>query len=211
MAPDQRTAVWQQWRDHTARLTGVDRVQFGSLRASQIAALHAPTTARTLSQRYLLPLELLDIRLAQKLADERFPNSVHIRRLNDDGSERSTQDVDRLPVESATADVFSFLTPYQAGPWIHETTLDTWSDTTGDIEIPVLDDGSMVFPGDLTSLDHDVCRQLAADAIDFRSPPAGSGGSPYGQRRRRAHAAITPDRHSHLTSDVRASWFDGRK
>lgn len=36
------------------------------------------------------------------------------------------------------------------------------------IEIPVLDDGSMVFSSDLTPVDGDARQQLAADAIDFQ-------------------------------------------
>ena len=168
LAPDNHTAIWQQWREHTTRLLDVDLVHFGSLPASQIAALHEPAIARILSQRYLLPLDMLDIRLAQKLADERFPSGVHARRLNHDGAERWTQTIERLPVETATRDAFSFLTPYPAGPWIHETTRDFWLDAADDLEIPVLDDGSLVLSNEVTSLDDEARRELAANAVEFQ-------------------------------------------
>ena len=71
-------------------------------------------------------------------------------------------------METAKRDAFSFLTPYPAGPWIHETTRDFWLDAPGDLEIPVLDDGSLVLSNDLTSLDDEARRELATNAVEFQ-------------------------------------------
>ncbi len=152
LAPDGHTAIWQQWHEHTARLAGVKLVHFGSLPASQVAALHEPATARLLSQRYLLPPGLIDSRLAQRILDDRFPNGARMTRLNSDGTENYVQHIERLPVVSANENEFSFRTPYPAGPHEHTAALANWSRAASDIAIFDPEGGSRVFSADLSSL-----------------------------------------------------------
>ena len=166
LAPDGHTAIWQQWHEHTARLAGLELIQFGSLPASRVAALHEPTTARLLSQRYMLSLGLLDIRLAQRIVDDRFPDGVRMTRLNADGSERYVQHIDRLPIVSANRDEFSFWTPYPAGPVEHTTTLVAWCRGSSDITIVDPEDGSRVFSPDLSPLGEADRQELTRLAID---------------------------------------------
>ncbi|MCB9382881.1 MAG: hypothetical protein H6513_19515 [Acidimicrobiaceae bacterium] len=160
LAPDSHTTIWQQWHEHTARLAGVNLLQFRSLPASMVAALHEPATARLLCRRYMLPLDVLNISLAQRVVDERFPNGVLMTRLNSDGTERYTQRIERLPVVSATEDAFSFWTPYPAGPFVHRTHHADWTDTTGDVTIPDPEDGSRVFSAELSALTDGEQREL---------------------------------------------------
>ena len=79
MAPDDHTAIWEQWHRHVALLSAVDDISFADLPASHVAALHEPTQARTLSERYLLPLDPLEVALRATLRRCTFPrrSSTH--------------------------------------------------------------------------------------------------------------------------------------
>ena len=89
-------------------------------------------------------------------------------RLNADGSERYVQQIDRLPIVSATKDEFSFWTPYPAGPVEHRTAVATWSNGKSDITIVDPEDGSRVFSPDLSPVADADRQELTRLAIDSR-------------------------------------------
>ena len=134
-------------------------------RRPRVAALHEPTQARTLSERYLLPLDTLEARLAQRLVDARFPDGAAHIRLNGDGTLNYVQHMERLPVILADDDHIEFTTWYPAGPLTHHTPRSIWDHGTGDITIPDPDgDGSRILSGDHTMLTDDEQERLPAHA-----------------------------------------------
>lgn len=165
MAPDDHTAIWEQWHRHIALLSQYDNLSFADLPASHIAALHEPTQARTLSARYLLPIDALEVRMAQRLIDTRFPAGAALIRLNHDDTINYVQSIERLPVVQADTDQIVFLTPYPAGPFVHHTLRSEWENDTGDLTIPAPDgQGSRIITADHTALTESDQQQLPADA-----------------------------------------------
>ena len=168
MAPDDHTAIWEQWHRHIATLTGVNGIRFAALPASQIAPLHEPDTARALSQRYLLPPRLVELRLAQHHADQRFPNGVALCRLYPDGSLNYLQPIERLIVTETTAEHVYVQTPYPAGPFIHEVPVDQWLQT-GNLTIRDPEHGSRILSPDLSTLSEISQHELPALAAAERA------------------------------------------
>jgi hypothetical protein len=173
MAPDDHITIWEQWHRHTALLSRYDQVRFGDLPASHVAALHEPAQARTLSARYLLPLDTLEVRIAQRLVDERFPHGAAFIWLNHDGTVNLVQNVERLPVVHADNDHIVFTTYYLGEPLTHHTPRSTWEHDTGDITIPdPHGDGVRTLTADHSSLTDIEQQQLPgyAQRSQQRSP-----------------------------------------
>ena len=169
MAPDAHTTIWEQWHRHTNLLSQYDDITFADLPASQVAALHPPDQARGLSTRYLFPIDLLDIRLAQRVLDQRFPGGAALTRLNNDGSVNYVQNLERLPVVAADETHITFSTYYPAGPFIHQTPRSAWTDETGDIVIPDPEgDGSRIISDDLSPRSGFEREHTPSDAADSR-------------------------------------------
>jgi hypothetical protein len=169
MAPDAHTTIWEQWQRHTNLLSQYDGITFADLPASQIAAFHPPDRARELSTRYLLPLDVLDIRLAQRLLDRRFPSGAALTRLNGDGSVNYVQNLERLPVLEADENHIAFTTYYPAGPFMHQTPRTSWAGATGDIMIPDPDGvGSRIISDDLSPLNSFEREHTPSDAARSR-------------------------------------------
>ena len=163
MAPDAHTAIWTQWHRHVAFLSAFDGVGFGDLLGSHVAALHEADLARVLSERYLLPLDHLDIRLAQRVVDARFPDGAALVRLENDGTVSYVQALARIPVIAVTGDEIVFETEYPAGPFVHHVTRAAWADHDAPLVIPDPDgDGSRVITSDLSDYNlNDVDRTVA--------------------------------------------------
>ena len=151
MAPDDHTAIWEQWHRHVGFVSAFEGVRFADLPASHVAALHDPDQARALSSRYLLSLDHLEIKLAQRLVDDHFPTGAALVRLNTNRSIRYVQTLARLPVVSTTADEINFTTYYPAGRFVHRTPRATWTPDNPTLTIPDPDgDGSRVITSDLS-------------------------------------------------------------
>lgn len=160
MAPDGHQTIWEQWERHIAALGGVEAVRFGALPASRVAALHGPVDARVLTARYELPADLLEVRLAQRVVDARFPDGAFLHRQHLDGDGYS-QELRRLVVIAADPKTITFATDYPAGPFIHHTRRSVWEHTTGPITIAdPAKNGSRTITPDLTELDPDDQRNL---------------------------------------------------
>jgi hypothetical protein len=154
VAPDDHAAIWEQWHRHTRYLAMYDDITFNDLPASRVAALHDPALAAELCERYLLPAELLAIRRAQRLLDDRFPNGLALVRLETDGSVRYIQALDRLPVRSVSEGHVTFETEYPAGPFSHRVSLASLTGGTGDLVVADDEgDGSRVLTADLEGLE----------------------------------------------------------
>jgi restriction endonuclease-like protein len=150
MAPDDHMAIWEQWHRYVALVSAFEGVRFADLPGSQVAALHAPDQARLLSSRYLLPLDCVEIKLAQRLVDDHFPNGAALVRLHNDGSINYVQPIARFPVVSATADEIAFTTDYPAGPFVHRTPRTVWTPDNPTLTISDPDgNGSRVITTDL--------------------------------------------------------------
>jgi len=151
MAPDDHGAIWEQWHRHVGLVSAFEGVRFADLPASHVAALHDPHQARLLSSRYLLSLDHLEIKLAQRLVDDHFPNGAALVRLTTDNTIRYVQTIARLPVVSTTADQITFTTYYPAGPFFHRTPRMAWAPDNPTLTIPDPDgDGSRVITSDLS-------------------------------------------------------------
>ncbi len=185
MAPDAHTTIWEQWHRHVNLLSQYDGITFADLPASQVAALHPPGQARELSTRYLLPIELLDIRLAQRLLDQRFLGGAALTRLDNDGSVDYVQNLERLPVVAADETHIAFSTYYPAGPFIHHTPRSYWTDAIGDMVVADPDgDGSRVISGDLSPLSS---RNESA----LLATPSAADNAHHGGQRRSPDAPMT--------------------
>lgn len=150
MAPDDHRAIWEQWHRHIAFVSAFEGILFADLPASQVAALHEPDEAHLLSERYLLPLQLLELRVAQKLVDDRFPHGAALVRLENDGTVRYAQALERVPVVAVTPEEIFVETDYPAGPFDHRTRREAWTSNQGPVVIPDPDgDGSRVVTADL--------------------------------------------------------------
>ncbi len=114
-----------------------------------MVALHAPSLASDLYDRYLLPTELLAVRQAQRLLDDRFPSGAALVRLERGGSVRYVQALDRLPVRAVSEGDVIFETEYPAGPVSHQVSLTELTDGAGDLELADDDDGSCIITSDL--------------------------------------------------------------
>lgn len=175
MAPDDHTAIWEQWHRHVSLLSLYKGITFADLRASRVVALHTPEQAKALSARYLLPLDLLALRHAQQLVDARFPDGVALTRLNPDGSVSYRDGIARLRVFHADADHITFLQPYPAGPIEHRTPRSVWEHTTGDITIPDPQGdppSSRIISADHSNLDEQTQGELPGNAhLDQQRSP----------------------------------------
>ena len=142
-----------------------DNINFADLPASHVAALHEPTRARTLSARYLRPLDALKVRIPHRVVDTRFPDGAALIRLDNDRAVRYVQNLEQLPVVEADSDQIVFLTPYPAGPFVHHTPRSVWEHDIGDVTIPERDgDGSRIISADHTALDESKQHELPSDA-----------------------------------------------
>lgn len=168
MAPDDHTTIWEQWRRHTATLAEVEGVQFGALPASQIIPHHEPETARQLARRYLLPADLIELRIAQSQADERFPHGVVLTRIHPDGSRGYQQPIERLVVTAVTTTHVTVETPYPAGPFTHHIAQADWRQS-GDLTIPDDEGGARICSADHSHLTADLRKQLHAAAASMRT------------------------------------------
>ena len=171
MAPDGHTTIWENWQRHTASLAGVDGVQFGALPASQIIPHHEPDTARLLARRYLLPANLIELRLAQAHADSRFPHGVELTRVRPDGSSGYQQPFERLVVTAVNATHVTVETPYPAGAFKHRIPHTDWHETVA-LTIADNEGGARILSADHSLLGVDLRNQLhaAAAAMRARSP-----------------------------------------
>lgn len=153
LAPDDHTAIWTQWRQHLEYLSAYGRVSFGGLPASQITALHPEEQARKLTARYLLSEQVLEVRLAQRLVDERFAAGAVLVRLENDRRVRYRQALTRLPVVAADDETITLLTDYPAGPFEHMVSRSVLVGGDESIEVPDPEgDGSRLLSPDLRHL-----------------------------------------------------------
>jgi hypothetical protein len=170
MAPDDHRAIWEQWHRHVALVSAFDGVNFGNLLGSHVAALHEADLARLLSERYLLPVDHLDLRVAQRIVDARFPNGAALVRLENDGTVRYVQALARLPVIVATADEIVFETEYPAGPFVHHTARAAWANDSP-LVVPDPDgDGSRVITSDVSGYDLDDTGRIVAEQLRKELP-----------------------------------------
>jgi hypothetical protein len=112
----------------------------------------------------LLPLDHLDICLAQREVDARFPDGAALVRLENDGTVRHVQALARIPVIEVTGDEVVFETEYPAGPFVHHVTRAAWSDHDAPLVIPDPDgDGSRVITSDLSDYNLDDANRTVAE------------------------------------------------
>lgn len=116
MAPDAHSYIWDRWRTHTSRLSGVKDFFFGELQASNVVALHDKVAQGRLIDQYAIDSTLIQARLAQKKLDQLFPDGVVRKRVNVDGSTRYVDYFARLVVSGVTDVGIEFDVPYPAGP-----------------------------------------------------------------------------------------------